>query len=201
MTLFIKLLIGLLLLYLNSYAVSGQDHQDCPTWNKAQAIREVSVLDAQLARWDKTYYFQGISQVDDDIYDHLLQQRALWRGCFPQWVSAEVPASSETPDFPLRHPVVHTGLIKLANIQAVMHWISQRNNLWIQPKIDGVAVTLIYQNGRLSSAISRTACVVAAAGSLLLAICSRVCAASVDLWAPNKPTEPFSECASSASRL
>ena len=155
MTLFIKLLIGLLLLYLNSYAVSGQDHQDCPTWNKAQAIREVSVLDAQLARWDKTYYFQGISQVDDDIYDHLLQQRALWRGCFPQWVSAEVPASSETPDFPLRHPVVHTGLIKLANIQAVMHWISQRNNLWIQPKIDGVAVTLIYQNGRLSSAISR----------------------------------------------
>lgn len=155
MIIFIKLLIGLLLFYLNSYTVSGQNHQDCPIWNKAQAIREANVLDAQLARWDKAYYLQGVSQIDDDIYDHLLQQRMLWRDCFPQWISAEVPVNSETADFSLPHPVVHTGLIKLANIQAVMHWIGQRNNLWIQPKVDGVAVTLIYQNGRLSSAISR----------------------------------------------
>ncbi|SUH12633.1 NAD-dependent DNA ligase LigB [Salmonella enterica subsp. enterica] len=30
-----------------------------------------------------------------------------------------------------------------------------RSELWVQPKVDGVAVTLVYQNGKLTRAISR----------------------------------------------
>lgn len=156
--LFIKLLIGLLLLYLNGNTAWGQDQTDCPKWNKRQASREIGVLDAQLARWDRAYYQQGISQIDDDIYDHLFNQREAWRSCFPELIPdvpaivTKVPANNE---YPLLHPIVHTGLIKLPNIEAVTGWINQRHDLWIQPKIDGVAVTLIYQNGRLVSAISR----------------------------------------------
>ena len=30
-----------------------------------------------------------------------------------------------------------------------------RKNLWMQPKVDGVAVTLVYRNGKLARAISR----------------------------------------------
>lgn len=154
--LFIKLLIGLILLYLNGNTAWGQDQIGCPIWDKRQASREISVLDAQLARWDRAYYHQGVSLIDDDIYDHLFNQRELWRSCFPELISVTpVSANNETPDYPLFHPVVHTGLIKLPNNEAVTGWINQRDDLWIQPKIDGVAVTLIYQNGHLVSAISR----------------------------------------------
>jgi DNA ligase (NAD+) len=30
-----------------------------------------------------------------------------------------------------------------------------RQHLWLQPKVDGVAVTLVYRNGKLTQAISR----------------------------------------------
>lgn len=53
------------------------------------------------------------------------------------------------------HPVPHTGLAKLVNDRAVEDWVRTRSDLWIQPKVDGVAITLIYRGGRLAQVISR----------------------------------------------
>lgn len=53
------------------------------------------------------------------------------------------------------HPVVHTGLEKLRDARAVEHWLRGRSDVWVQPKVDGVAVTLVYRNGLLVQAISR----------------------------------------------
>jgi DNA ligase (NAD+) len=55
----------------------------------------------------------------------------------------------------LRHPIVHTGLGKLHDRPAVENWLRGRVDVWAQPKIDGVAVTLVYRNGLLAQAISR----------------------------------------------
>jgi DNA ligase (NAD+) len=55
----------------------------------------------------------------------------------------------------MRHPFVHTGLDKLPDAAAVHAWLANRSDLWVQPKVDGVAVTLIYRNGRFAQAISR----------------------------------------------
>ncbi|AKJ40798.1 NAD-dependent DNA ligase LigB [Pragia fontium] len=155
MLLFIKLLIGWLLLYLSGGTAWAQGMADCPVWNKAQAVREIGALDAQLARWDEAYYFRGVSQIDDGIYDSLLQQRQNWYACFAEFVVDMIPVKKDIPLLPLLHPVMHTGLIKLADIQSVMRWMAQRQDLWIQPKIDGVAATLVYQQGHLVSAMSR----------------------------------------------
>ncbi len=48
------------------------------------------------------------------------------------------------------HPVAYTGVRKLADRQAVEQWMRGRSELWVQPKVDGVAVTLVYQNGKLT---------------------------------------------------
>jgi DNA ligase (NAD+) len=53
------------------------------------------------------------------------------------------------------HPIAHTGLDKLRDSQAVENWLRERKDLWIQPKVDGVAVTLIYRDGLLHQVISR----------------------------------------------
>ncbi|GAB7201618.1 hypothetical protein OS21_33430 [Dickeya oryzae] len=36
----------------------------------------------QLTQWDKAYYEQGQSPVDDQVYDQLRQTLATWQVCF-----------------------------------------------------------------------------------------------------------------------
>ncbi|MBK5074815.1 NAD-dependent DNA ligase LigB [Budviciaceae bacterium CWB-B4] len=151
----IKLLVGWLLLYLSGGVAWGQSLTECPTWNKAQTVREIRALDVELQRWNEAYYFQGISLIDDNIYDYLLAQRRQWASCFPDVIAEPSVFGEEERNLPMLHPIVQTGLIKLADRQAVVDWMKPRSNLWVQPKIDGVAVTLVYQNGHLVSAISR----------------------------------------------
>jgi DNA ligase (NAD+) len=49
----------------------------------------------------------------------------------------------------------HTGVRKLADKSDVARWMRGKKDLWVQPKVDGVAVTLVYRRGRLVQAISR----------------------------------------------
>lgn len=53
------------------------------------------------------------------------------------------------------HPVAHTGVRKMADKNALSLWMRERSDLWVQPKVDGVAVTLVYRDGKLNKAISR----------------------------------------------
>jgi DNA ligase (NAD+) len=46
-------------------------------------------------------------------------------------------------------------LNKLPDEIAVQGWLNGRTDLWIQPKVDGVAVTLVYAQGQLTQVISR----------------------------------------------
>lgn len=43
------------------------------------------------------------------------------------------------------HPVAHTGVRKMADKNALRLWMRERSDLWVQPKVDGVAVTLVYR--------------------------------------------------------
>ncbi len=55
----------------------------------------------------------------------------------------------------MKHPVAHTGVHKVAGKAELSRWMQARQHLWMQPKVDGVAVTLVYQSGKLARAISR----------------------------------------------
>ncbi len=136
------------------FAVGLAAHaHDCPDWQAERARREIDALQEQLAQWDQSYHRQGLSPVADEIYDQSRQRLEQWRGCFRQ-----PPAKPATPPGaggPAVHPTAHTGLDKLPDADAVRAWMKDRQGLWIQPKVDGVAVTLVYRQGRLHQAISR----------------------------------------------
>lgn len=51
--------------------------------------------------------------------------------------------------------VAHTGVRKMVDKNALSLWMRERSDLWVQPKVDGVAVTLVYRDGKLNKAISR----------------------------------------------
>ncbi|WP_043311004.1 NAD-dependent DNA ligase LigB [Pseudomonas sp. ML96] len=126
----------------------------CPDWPATRAQQEVAALERRLAEWDRAYHTQGQALVDDEIYDQSRYRLAQWQTCFPQ---ASGPGDAPLRDAggPIEHPVPQTGLAKLRDAAAVSAWMAGRDDLWIQPKVDGVAVTLVYRDGRLQRAISR----------------------------------------------
>ncbi len=125
----------------------------CPDWPTDRAKSELAALNQQIAEWDDAYHNQGRSLVADEIYDQARERLQSWHRCFPSARTAladPLAGSSGT----IAHPVPQTGLRKL-NDAAVAEWINTRDDLWIQPKVDGVAVTLVYRDGTLRQAISR----------------------------------------------
>lgn len=129
-------------------------HAACPDKAAEQARSELGAWRKQLDEWNRVYRAEGRSAVDDDIYDQLLQRYESLRTCFPGLASRPEQLGSTGA---IRTAVVQTGLGKLADIDAVAEWmrVRDKDDLWAQPKADGVALTLLYVDGELHSAISR----------------------------------------------
>ena len=128
--------------------------QTCPDWPTVQARAEIRQLQQTLADWDDHYHRQGVSLVADELYDQSRARLGHLQSCFP--ASAKPQESPlKTAVGPLRHPIAHTGLGKLADDAAVKAWMHGKQDLWVQPKVDGVAATLVYRDGKLVQLISR----------------------------------------------
>lgn len=126
----------------------------CPDWPAERATREIASLSEQLAHWDDAYHRQGVSLIADELYDQARARLDDWQTCFTQTITSQAdPLAGATGT--VRHPVAQTGLRKLADTHALQRWIASRDDLWVQPKVDGVAVTLVYRDGRLHRLISR----------------------------------------------
>lgn len=125
----------------------------CPNWSPVRAGQEIAQLQTQLRQWDDAYYRQGTNLVTDADYDSLQQRLQQWQRCFTP-AQATYDAQLST-DGSTHHPVAHTGVRKLRDKLAVAYWMQDKSALWLQPKVDGVAVTLVYRQGKLASLISR----------------------------------------------
>jgi DNA ligase (NAD+) len=126
---------------------------NCPDWTPVKARSQIIALQGQIEQWDDSYHRQGVSLIEDELYDHARQRLELLRSCFVQPAASDNPL--KTASGPIPHPIPHTGLEKLADEKAVAAWLKGRSDLWIQPKVDGVAVTLVYEQGLLTRVISR----------------------------------------------
>ncbi|EIJ8849898.1 NAD-dependent DNA ligase LigB [Escherichia coli] len=124
----------------------------CPAWSPARAQEEISRLQQQIKQWDDDYWKEGKSEVEDGVYDQLSARLTQWQRCF-----GSEPRDVMMPPLngAVMHPVAHTGVRKMVDKNALSLWMRERSDLWVQPKVDGVAVTLIYRDGKLNKAISR----------------------------------------------
>lgn len=144
MRLFLFVLLNLM--YLTGYA------SQCPNWALTQAQREITTLQKQIDQWDDAYHREGRALIADELYDQSRLRLNQWRQCFKLPMA---PESLRTASGAIAHPIAHTGLDKLHKAEAVDAWLRNRKDVWVQPKVDGVAVTLIYRAGVLLQAISR----------------------------------------------
>lgn len=127
---------------------------NCPDFSVYQAEQALNSLASQLDIWDQRYRQQGYSPIPDEVYDQLSDRYQHWLACFPDVVKPTL-TSQRLVEGKIRQPISHTGVKKLQSADDIKRWLSNKNDLWLQPKVDGVAVTLIYEFGVLVSAISR----------------------------------------------
>ena len=140
------LLLFLLVLSFNAQAAA------CPTWSAERALAEITRLRETVRRWDDHYHRLGESLVPDEVYDQSRQRLLHLQTCFALHSELDSLASARGP---IAHPIRHTGVDKLSNEQAVNQWMAGKTGVWLQPKVDGVAVTLVYRQGRLVQLLSR----------------------------------------------
>ncbi|MFG6668779.1 NAD-dependent DNA ligase LigB [Halomonas sp. HNIBRBA4712] len=159
--------------------VPGARADDCPPWPDERLALETRALAEQIALWDLSYHGEGVALVSDTLYDQAAARLAQWQRCLGQTPNhrpldnvLEAEASrpdavrtTSTRESPTRitstrttstraHPAAQTGLEK-TDEAGVRRFTTRRDNLWIQPKVDGVAVTLAYEAGELIEAVSR----------------------------------------------
>ncbi|MFJ2984538.1 MULTISPECIES: NAD-dependent DNA ligase LigB [unclassified Pseudomonas] len=125
---------------------------ECPAWSPARANAEVTRLRDTLGLWDDHYHRLGEPLVADELYDQSRQRLVHLQRCFGLAGELDSLASARGP---ITHPIAHTGVEKLPDAKAVTHWLAGKQGVWLQPKVDGVAVTLIYRQGRLVRLLSR----------------------------------------------
>ncbi|EHL6008842.1 NAD-dependent DNA ligase LigB [Escherichia coli] len=145
MKVWMAILIGILCWQSSVWAV-------CPAWSPARAQEEISRLQQQIKQWDDDYWKEGKSEVEDGVYDQLSARLTQWQRCF-----GSEPRDVMMPPLngAVMHPVAHTGVRKMVDKNALSLWMRERSDLWVQPKVDGVAVTLVYRDGKLNKAIRR----------------------------------------------
>ena len=143
--------LGLLLLILSSCSQASE----CPQWNNTEAKSRITALAAEIWRHDILYHEQNKPQISDAEYDVLEWRLTHLQQCFPS-VSAR-RYQPEAQSRSLQH-VAFMGSLKKADDEGDVKAFLQKfsiSGVILQPKIDGIAVELIYKKGRLIKAITR----------------------------------------------
>ena len=150
---FSSILLSLVLL--SALLISPLSLANCPVWTPEQAEQEISTLRQHIADWDRSYHRDATSPIADELYDQAREQLQAWQQCFTNSTTQE-PATNalKSARGSLKLPFSQMGLRKLSETE-LRQWMQKRDDLWVQPKVDGVAVTLVYNNGQLKQMLSR----------------------------------------------
>lgn len=136
--------------------------------NPAVAQQRIAELRAQVAHHDELYYRKAQPEISDRDYDRLKTELAQLEDAFPEFAAASSPTQRVGDDraegfqtYRHREPMqsldntyseeelraFHARLVKLFGKEDLAYVV--------EPKIDGLAVSVTYENGRLVRAVTR----------------------------------------------
>lgn len=129
---------------------------------------EIQRLREEIRRHDRLYYIDAAPEISDLQYDRLLQRLQQLEAEHPQWVMPDSP-TQRVGDAPVPHlrQVAHrTPMLSIDNTysrEELAAYFQRTEKLlagepiqWVMEyKIDGVAASIIYENGSLRMAVTR----------------------------------------------
>ncbi|MGJ8640694.1 MAG: NAD-dependent DNA ligase LigA [Opitutaceae bacterium] len=130
--------------------------------------KEIAKLRAEIEKHDRLYYKDAQPLIDDQAYDRLKAELAALEAANPSFDFSQSPTKSVGDDRlesfeSYRHRVPMLSLDNTYNREELIdfgkrlekRFPDQSLKYLVEPKIDGVAVSLTYENGRFIRAVSR----------------------------------------------
>ncbi|MEN9663450.1 MAG: hypothetical protein RL324_2399 [Verrucomicrobiota bacterium] len=130
----------------------------------AEATARMEGLRAEIRRLDEAYFRRGDAETSDSVYDGLKRELTGLERVYPDWAArgAAVPGFGDDRSGLFRtasHRVPMTGLDKVYTEADLRIFVAGAHagpgGFVIEPKVDGIALSLIYERGRLVRAITR----------------------------------------------
>ncbi|MGL4647690.1 MAG: NAD-dependent DNA ligase LigA [Mycoplasmoidaceae bacterium] len=129
----------------------------------------INLLKKQLSQWEYEYYFLEEPTVSDFEYDNALKELIELENTYPQYKTLDSPTvrvggvinkkfekvNHSIPMLSLSNAFDENDLIKFDNDIKQVLPISTKYSYSVEPKIDGLSISLIYQDGYLFKAITR----------------------------------------------
>lgn len=129
---------------------------------------KIKELVEQLNRWDWEYYMLNEPSVSDEVYDNFYRELEVLEQQFPDLIMSNSPTQNigqwnNNKFAKFKHKKLMLSLNKAFSKEDLFKFLNETkenlkiNNLSfsLEPKIDGLSISLHYQNGRLIKAITR----------------------------------------------
>ena len=135
---------------------------------RADAAQRLSELREQIHHHDYLYYVEARPEITDDAYDRLMRELQDLETRFPELVTPDSPtqrvAGTPTDLFkPVEHRVAMLSLDNTTTPDQLREFEARLQRAWpgaafryvCEPKIDGLGVALLYEQGRLVRGATR----------------------------------------------
>lgn len=123
---------------------------------------EYEALKTRIQLLDRSYFQDHRNLVSDQTYDQLRKKLEQMEKEHPEWVTVDSPTQKLSDDrqagfSQLDHVQPMLSLDKLMMVEELLQWMQQhpKESYVLEPKVDGMAVDLDYQAGRLVHAVTR----------------------------------------------
>ena len=163
----IRALLGAVLLAWSA-GLAGEAPREAGPGAPAAPRRRIEELRAEIARHDRLYFEQAEPEISDFAYDQLKRELADLEKAGPEAGLDAAPGGTMGDDrsgrFPVwRHQVPMRSLDKTYEESALRAFLAAMARKFgradlayvVEPKVDGVAVSAIYDHGRLVRAVTR----------------------------------------------
>lgn len=133
--------------------------------DKNSAIKRLSELKAIIEKANRNYYDLDAPTLEDDEYDALMRELRGIEQQYPELLTADSPSqrvggSAQTTFEKVRHEVQMGSLQDVFDVSEVREFVDRvkaegANEFTVEPKIDGLSVSLVYENGVLVQGSTR----------------------------------------------
>ena len=135
--------------------------------NREDAKKRIDELKSEIEKFNKAYYSESSPLIPDYQYDLLYRQLKGLETEYPEFITEDSPTQRVNEDvikgfektehnpkmYSLDNTYSDTEMISF--IERIEKQTDSQCSFVVQPKIDGVAVSVIYRNGKLYKGISR----------------------------------------------
>ena len=132
------------------------------------AYQRIGQLREQIRYHDRKYYVETVPEISDHDYDHLVDELKSFESEHPEWITPDSP-TQRVGEQPVDHLPEVTHRLHMLSIDntysfdEVRKWAERTSKLLdgerveyvVELKIDGAAVSILYENGSLVRALTR----------------------------------------------